>query len=95
MTIQPIGANRVALTLTSDELSLYGCSPASLTLEQALALTRDVCGREGILLEGSVELEIYPGQWDVMLFAHGAAAMPPRPIPRRPLRHRRVRREPT
>ena len=95
MTIQPIGAAGVALTLTPADLSSYGLSPASLTPEQALVLTRSACDREGIPLEGAVELEIYPGRQDVLLFAHAADVMPARPIPRRPLRNRRVRREAT
>lgn len=95
MTIQPIGANRIALTLTFTDLSAYGLSPASLTPKQALALIRDICDREGIALDRSMEVEIYSGQWGVMLFTHSAAAVPHRPIPRRPPRRRRVRREPT
>jgi len=95
MTIQPIGDAGVALSLTPADLSPYGLSPASLTPEQALSLTRAVCAQAGIPLAEAVELELYPGQWEVMLFAHAAHALPARPIRRRPLRQGRVRRYPT
>lgn len=95
MTIQPIGAAGVALCLTAADLSPYGFSPSTLTLEQALALTKDACRRADIPLEGTVELELYPGQWGVMLFAYTGGELPARPILRRPLRRGRIRREPT
>lgn len=95
MTIQPIGDAGVALSLTPADLSPYGFSPASLTPEQALSLIRSACAQAGIPLAQAVELELYPGQWEVMLFARSADALPPRPIPRRPLRRGRVRRNPT
>jgi hypothetical protein len=95
MTIQPIGDAGVALCLSAADLSPYGFSPSTLTLEQALSLIKDACRRAGIPLEGTVELELYPGQWGVMLFAHTGGEMPARPIPRRPLRRGRIRREPT
>ncbi len=70
MTIQPIGSASVALYLTPADLSKHGLSPSSLTLEQALSLTRDACHDAGITLDGSVEIEAYPEYCGVLVFAH-------------------------
>ena len=69
MTIQPIGAASVALYLTHADLSEYGFTPAGLTLEQALLLTRSACADAGIVLSGSVEIEAYPECCGVLVFA--------------------------
>ena len=63
MTIQPIGDAGVALSLTPTDLFPYGLSPASLTLEQALSLTRAVCAQAGIPLAEAVELEYETSFW--------------------------------
>ena len=70
MTIEPIGAASVALYLTPADLSRRGFSPGSLTLDQALELTREACGQAGILLDGAVEIEAYPECCGVLVFAH-------------------------
>ena len=95
MTIQPIGSHSVALYLTGEELNQYGVSPVTLTLEEAQAVTREACGRAGIALSGGVEIEAYPDKDGVMLFACAREELPGRPIPRRPMRRCRVRRNPT
>lgn len=70
MTIEPIGATSVALYLTPADLSRRGLSsPGSLTLEQALELTREACGQAGIVLDGAVEIEAYPECCGVLVFA--------------------------
>lgn len=70
MTIEPIGAASIAVYLTPADLSRYGITPAALTLEQALTLTREACRRAGIPLEGVVEIEAYPECCGVLVFAH-------------------------
>lgn len=69
MTIEPIGAASVALYLTPSDLSLRGYTPASLTLKQALELTREACDQAGIVLDGAVEIEAYPEYCGVLVFA--------------------------
>lgn len=78
MTIEPIGRASVALYLTPADLSRRGLptTPGSLTLEQALALTREACGQAGIPLEGAVEIEAYPECRGVLVFAHVRPAGP-------------------
>ena len=95
MTIEPIGNASVALYLTPADLSRHGFSPGSLTLDQALELTREACGEAGIVLDGTVEIEAYPEKNGVMLFVYGRETPPPRPILRRPMRKQRVRRHST
>ena len=75
MTIQPIGNASVALYITPADLAEYGYTPAGLTLAQALVLTRAACADAGIVLEGTVEIEAYPGGCGILVFAH---ASPPR-----------------
>lgn len=72
MTIEPIGRTGVALYLTPTDLARWGLSstPGSLTLEQALTLTREACGQAGIVLDGAVEIEAYPECCGVLVFAH-------------------------
>ncbi len=70
MTIHPIGTAGVAVYLTPDDLSEYGFTPASLTLKQALLLTRRACRQVGIDLTGPVEIEAYPECCGVLVFAH-------------------------
>lgn len=76
MTIEPIGAASVALYLTPADLSRRGFSPGSLTLDQALELTREACGQAGILLDGAVEIEAYPECCGVLVFARVRRAGP-------------------
>ena len=95
MTIQPMGERSVALYLTGEELRRYGVSPATLTLEEARAVTREACGRAGVSLEVGMEIEVYPEKDGVMLFAYAREEPPSRPIPRRPMRRSRIRRYPT
>lgn len=70
MTIHPIGAAGIAVYLTPADLSEYGFTPASLTLKQALLLTRRACRGAGIDLTGPVEIEAYPECCGVLVFAH-------------------------
>ena len=60
MTIQPIGNASVALYITPADLKEHGLTPAGLTLERALELTRDAFHEAGITLDGSIEIEAYP-----------------------------------
>lgn len=76
MTIEPIGRASVALYLTPADLSRHGYSPATLTLDQALALTREACREAGIALDGAVEIEAYPEYCGVLVFAHVRPAGP-------------------
>lgn len=69
MTIQPIGSASVALYITPADLKEHGLTPAGLTLEQALKLTRTAFRRAGMDLEGSIEIEAYPEACGVLVFA--------------------------
>ena len=70
MTIQSIGSASVALYITPADLKEYGLTPAELTLERALELTRTAFRQAGIDLEGSIEIEAYPENCGVLVFAH-------------------------
>ena len=70
MTIQPIGSASVALYITPADLKEHGLTPAELTLEQALELTRSAFRQEGIDLEGAIEIEAYLESCGVLVFAH-------------------------
>ncbi len=76
MTIQPIGTAGAVLYLTPADLSQYGFTPTGLTLDQALTLTRHACRREGICLDGAVEIEVYPECCGVLVFAHARRTGP-------------------
>lgn len=78
MTIEPIGRASVALYLTPADLSRRGLppTPGSLTLEQALELTKEACGQAGLELDGAVEIEAYPECCGVLVFAHVRPAGP-------------------
>lgn len=69
MTIQPIGSASVALYITPADLKEHGLTPAELTLEQALELTRTAFREAGIALEGGIEIEAYPESCGVLVFA--------------------------
>lgn len=69
MTIQPIGSGSAALYITPADLKERGLTPAGLTLEQALELTRAAFRQAGLTLEGGVEIEAYPGSCGVLVFA--------------------------
>ena len=94
MTIQPIGDDGIALSLTPADLSPYGFTPAGLTPEQALSLARAACAQAGVPLAEAVELELYPGRREALLFLHAPRPLPSRPGPRRSPRRGRVRRRP-
>lgn len=70
MTIQPIGDESVALYITPADLRSHGLTPESLTAERALALTRDAFQQAGIELAGAIEIEAYPDESGVLVFAH-------------------------
>ncbi len=70
MTIEPIGRASVVLYLTPADLSCRGFSPATLTPEQTLSLTREALHQAGIPLDGTVEIEAYPEYCGVLVFAH-------------------------
>ena len=72
MTIQPIGSASVALYITPADLREHGLTPAGLTLERALSLTRDAFRQAGITLEGPMEIEAYPDACGVLVFARVA-----------------------
>ena len=69
MTIQPIGSSSVALYITPADLKEHGLTPAGLTLEQALKLTRSAFRQAGMDLEGAIEIEAYPESCGVLVFA--------------------------
>ena len=70
MTIQSIGSASVALYITPADLKEHGLTPAELTLERALELTRTAFREAGMDLEGSIEIEAYPESCGVLVFAH-------------------------
>ena len=70
MTIQPIGSASVALYITPADLKEHGLTPAGLTLERALELTRTAFRQAGMDLEGSIEIEAYTESCGVLVFAH-------------------------
>ena len=70
MTIQSIGSASVALYITPADLKEYGLTPAELTLERALELTRAAFQQAGITLDGGIEIEAYPESCGVLVFAH-------------------------
>ena len=70
MTIQPIGSASMALYITPADLEARGLTPAELTLEEALELTRTAFRQAGLALEGTVEIEAYPERRGVLVFAH-------------------------
>ena len=55
MTIQPIGSASVALYITPADLKEHGLTPAGLTLEQALELTRSAFRQAGMDLASLAE----------------------------------------
>ena len=69
MTIHPIGSASAALYITPEDLEKRGIDPETLTLEDALALTRAAFRRAGLALEGPVEIEAYPERSGVLVFA--------------------------
>lgn len=69
MTIQPIGAESMALYLTPADLRKHGLTPEGITQEVALNLTRGAFAQAGIPVEGPVEIEAYPDLWGVLVFA--------------------------
>ena len=73
MTIQPIGSASVALYITPTDLKERGLTPAGLTLERALELTRDAFAQAGITLDGAIEIEAYPDESGVLVFARVSA----------------------
>ena len=92
MTIQPISEGWTTLFFTAQELSRRGLSPDTLTQRQAMDLVRTARRADGRLPEMVTELEVYPEQMGVLIFAH---LRPARPVPIRPIRRGRVRRYPT
>ena len=76
MTVHPIGSAGAALYITPEDLEKRGIDPETLTLEDALALTRAAFRRAGLALEGPVEIEAYPERSGVLVFAR--VHMPPR-----------------
>lgn len=57
MTIQSIGTGSAVLYITAADLKERGLTPAQLTLEEALELTRGAFARSGMPLEGPIEIE--------------------------------------
>lgn len=70
MTIQPIGDQSVALYITHTDLRAHGLTPQSLTAQRALDMTRDAFRQSGLVLEGALEIEAYPDERGVLVFAH-------------------------
>ncbi len=69
MTIQPIGATSVALYITPADLRERGLTPEELTLAQAVELSRAAFERSGISPDGAIEIEAYPDECGVLVFA--------------------------
>ena len=72
MTIQSIGAGSAVLYITAADLKERGLTPAQLTLEGAMELARAAFAREGMPLEGPIEIEAYPESCGVLVFARVA-----------------------
>ena len=70
MTIQPISSASMAVYITQTDLEAWGLTPAELTLERALELTQAAFRQEGIPLEGTLEIEAYPEDCGVLVFAY-------------------------
>lgn len=70
MTIQPIGGESVALYITSADLLPHGFTPETLTADGALVLTRSAFSQAGLPLDGPIEIEAYPNECGVLVFAH-------------------------
>jgi len=69
MTIQSINDASVAVYLTPADLRVYHVTPAGLTPELARKVTQSACQRAGIVLEGSIEIEVFPESCGVLIFA--------------------------
>ena len=72
MTIHPVGTGSAVLYISAADLQERGLTPAQLTLEGAMELARTVFAREGIPLEGPIEIEAYPEACGVLVFARVA-----------------------
>ncbi len=69
MTIHPIGGASVALYITPAELKARGVRPEELSGPQAEALARQACAAAGLSLPRELEIEAFPGQSGLLLFA--------------------------
>lgn len=84
MTLQPLLGGFV-LTLTAADLS------PPLTQARAARLLRAL----GVRLCPGMELELYAGGGEMLVFVRSGQTPPSRPLPRRPLRRGRARRKMT
>ena len=76
MTIQAIGTTGLALYLTPCDLRARGLTPRELDLDQAMALTREACQSAGLSLPEPLEIEAYPDEAGVLVFAQLRPASP-------------------
>lgn len=70
MTIHPIGTSSIALYLTPSDLEERGFTGDTFSDEAALTLTRALCQEAGICLEGTLEVDAYPGGDGLLVFAY-------------------------
>lgn len=90
MTLQPLFGG-FALTLTAADLSPLGLTPSRLTEGRAVRLLRAL----GVRLRPGMELELYVGGGETLVFVRSGQTPPSRPLLRRPLRRGRARRKMT
>ena len=76
MTIQAIGTTGLALYLTPCDLRARGITPKELDLTQVIALTREACQSAGLTLPDLLEIEAYPDEAGVLVFAQLRPAPP-------------------
>ena len=77
MTIHPIGTSSIALYLSPSDLEERGLTGDTFSDKAALTLTRALCREAGICLEGTLEVDAYPGGDGLLVFAY---VRPPRQI---------------
>ena len=73
MTIQPTEGGGALLSVTLEDLRAWGTTPEGLEPALALVLVRTLSARAGLALEGPLEIEAYPGQDGLLLFARPLA----------------------
>lgn len=69
MTIQAISSSALALYLTPCDLQARGLDPGELDLSQAMALAREACQSAGLPLPEPLEIEAYPDEAGILVFA--------------------------
>jgi hypothetical protein len=76
MFIQAIGASALILALSSEDLYARGIQPQELDSDHARALLQDACQSADIPLPQLFEIEAYPDEAGLLLFARLSPAPP-------------------